>query len=416
MAEDVTVAEVVDWAVGLDKVLDRIGGRFARSEPRARAGVYVRGLLSAAERKNGWTLAEWAGDATPDAMQRLLNHADWDADRVRDDLRDYVVEHLGDERAVLVVDETGFLKKGSKSAGVGRQYSGTAGRIENCQIGVFLAYAAPAGRTFLDRELGFVAGPGATGQQEMDVGAGETPGSRSLIRTTSRAGEAPEPGAISSPWSPWLPGHPGCAAAGPIGAHEFFTNRSGCSPAGRIDPGQPVDRYPRQSAEPGAGAGRRAGRGVGGGDRLAVRRGRHGGWRGGGQCGQHRGRRHLQRLAAPHSCRAAPGARPGAPAGTTGEPVGRRRWLAAASGTPGSAPQPGPALAPPVDPGRHRRGRVLVRPRRGDRGRADRARADVRAGRRLRPRGWNDHRHARRGDRGWAAGSRARLPGCRGFR
>src|SRR3954449_12458633 len=153
MAEDVTVAEVENWAVGLEKVLDRIGGRFARSEPRARAGVYVRGLLSAAERKNGWTLAEWAGDATPDAMQRLLNHADWNADAVRDDLRDYVIEHLGDEGAVLVVDETGFLKKGSKSAGVGRQYSGTAGRIENCQIGVFLAYATPAGRTFIDREL-----------------------------------------------------------------------------------------------------------------------------------------------------------------------------------------------------------------------------------------------------------------------
>jgi SRSO17 transposase len=153
MAEDVTVAEVEDWAVGLEKVLERIGPRFARSEPRARAGVYVRGLLSAAERKNGWTLAEQAGDRSPDAMQRLLNHADWDADRVRDDLRGYVVEHLGDQRAVLVVDETGFLKKGTRSAGVARQYSGTAGRIENCQIGVFLAYAAPVGRTFLDREL-----------------------------------------------------------------------------------------------------------------------------------------------------------------------------------------------------------------------------------------------------------------------
>jgi SRSO17 transposase len=153
MAEDVTVAEVEDWAVGLAKVVERIGPRFARSEPRARAGVYLRGLLSATERKNGWTLAEQAGDATPDAMQRLLNHADWDADAVRDDLRDYVVEHLGDDAGVLVVDETGFLKKGTRSAGVARQYSGTAGRIENCQVGVFLAYAAPAGRTFLDREL-----------------------------------------------------------------------------------------------------------------------------------------------------------------------------------------------------------------------------------------------------------------------
>jgi len=147
------VAEVEDWAVGLEKVLERIGPRFARSEPRVRAGVYLRGLLSAAERKNGWTLAEQAGDATPDAMQRLLNHADWDADAVRDDLRGYVIEHLGDDAAVLVVDETGFLKKGTKSAGVARQYSGTAGRIDNCQVGVFLAYATPAGRTFIDREL-----------------------------------------------------------------------------------------------------------------------------------------------------------------------------------------------------------------------------------------------------------------------
>ena len=111
MAEDVTVAEVEDWAEGLEKVLERIGPRFARSEPRVRAGVYLRGLLSAAERKNGWTLAERAGDATPDAMQCLLNHADWDADTVREDLRGNVVEHLGDDAVVLVVDETGFLKE-----------------------------------------------------------------------------------------------------------------------------------------------------------------------------------------------------------------------------------------------------------------------------------------------------------------
>ena len=147
------MAEVEDWAVGLEKVLERIGPRFARSEPRARAGVYLRGLLSAAERKNGWTLAERAGDRSPDAMQRLLNHADWDADKVRDDLRDYVVEHLGDDAAVLVVDETGFLKHGAKSCGVARQYSGTAGRIENCQVGVFLGYASPKGRAGIDRAL-----------------------------------------------------------------------------------------------------------------------------------------------------------------------------------------------------------------------------------------------------------------------
>ena len=131
----------------------RIGPRFRRPGPRAQAGAYLRGLLSDAERKNGWTLSERAGDQTPDAMQRLLNHAEWDADAVRDDLREYVSEYLGDSSAVLVIDETGFLKKGSKSAGVARQYSGTAGRIENSQVGVFLAYAATGGRTFIDREL-----------------------------------------------------------------------------------------------------------------------------------------------------------------------------------------------------------------------------------------------------------------------
>jgi SRSO17 transposase len=119
--------------------------------------AYVRGLLAPLEKKNSWTLAEQAGEAIPDGMQRLLASADWDADAVRDDVRDYVVEHLaprlGDPAGVLVVDETGFLKKGTKSAGVARQYSGTAGRIENRQIGVFLGYATAARRTFLDREL-----------------------------------------------------------------------------------------------------------------------------------------------------------------------------------------------------------------------------------------------------------------------
>jgi SRSO17 transposase len=110
-------------------------------------------LLAPLAGKNGWTLAEVAGDATPDGMQRLLNAANWDADGVRDDLRGYVVEHLGEPGGVLIVDETGFLKKGVKSAGVQRQYSGTAGRIENCQLGVFLAYATGKGRTLIDREL-----------------------------------------------------------------------------------------------------------------------------------------------------------------------------------------------------------------------------------------------------------------------
>ncbi len=147
------MAEVEEWATGLAELHARIAPRFARSEPRERVLGYVRGLLAPLERKNSWTLAEEAGEAIPDGMQRLLAYADWDADAVRDDARDYVVEHLGDPAGVLVVDETGFLKKGTKSAGVARQYSGTAGRVENCQIGVFLGYATPAGRTFLDREL-----------------------------------------------------------------------------------------------------------------------------------------------------------------------------------------------------------------------------------------------------------------------
>ena len=147
------MSEVQAWAAGLEEVHARIAPRFARSEPRERVLAYVRGLLAPLEKKNSWTLAERAGEAVPDGMQRLLMSADWDADAVRDDVRGYAVEHLGDRAGVLVVDETGFVKKGTKSAGVARQYSGTAGRIENCQIGVFLGYATGAGRTFLDREL-----------------------------------------------------------------------------------------------------------------------------------------------------------------------------------------------------------------------------------------------------------------------
>ena len=147
------VAEVARWAEGIERVHGCISGRFHRSEPRRRALEYLRGLISPVERKNGWQLAERAGDATPYGVQRLLSSYRWDADLVRDDLRNYVVEHLGDADGVLVVDETGFLKKGDKSAGVQRQYSGTAGRIENCQVGVFLAYAGSKGRTLLDREL-----------------------------------------------------------------------------------------------------------------------------------------------------------------------------------------------------------------------------------------------------------------------
>src|SRR3954463_999812 len=132
------------------------GGRAppaGRGEPRRRALAYLRGLLAPVGRKSGWQLAEAAGDRTPDGMQDFLSRMRWDADAVRDDLRAYVVEHLGDPEAVLVLDETGFVKKGGKSAGVQRQYSGTAGRVENCQIGVFLGYASRHGRVLIDRAL-----------------------------------------------------------------------------------------------------------------------------------------------------------------------------------------------------------------------------------------------------------------------
>jgi SRSO17 transposase len=146
-----TIREVAEWAEELDQVHARIGPRFARSEPRQRALAYLRGLLSPIERKNGWQLAEEAGEQTPDGIQRLLSTAGWDADAVRDDLVAYVCDHLADPAAILVVDETGFLKKGAKSAGVQRQYTGTAGKRENCQIGVFVTYATPQAHVLVDR-------------------------------------------------------------------------------------------------------------------------------------------------------------------------------------------------------------------------------------------------------------------------
>ena len=148
-----TSAEIASWRGGLEALHGRIAHRFRRAEARARAKRYLAGLLDRVERKNGWQLAEHLGEPGPQGVQRLLNAADWDVDAVRDDLRAYVTEHLGEPAGVLLVDETGFLKKGTKSVGVQRQYSGTAGRIENCQIGVFLGYASSQGRAFLDREL-----------------------------------------------------------------------------------------------------------------------------------------------------------------------------------------------------------------------------------------------------------------------
>jgi DDE superfamily endonuclease len=145
--------EVDRWRAEFDSVFARVAGRFAQVQSRLRARGYLLGLLSQSERKNGWTIAEFAGDADPQGMQRLLGHYRWDVDAARDDLRGYVAERLGDDRAVLVVDETGFVKKGRWSAGVQRQYTGTSGKIDNCQLGVFLGYASVHGRALVDREL-----------------------------------------------------------------------------------------------------------------------------------------------------------------------------------------------------------------------------------------------------------------------
>jgi SRSO17 transposase len=192
---EAAVEQAQQWADELGEVAELISDRFSRAEARERAVNYLRGLLSPVERKNSWQLAEEAGDETPYATQHLLGRAVWSADEVRDDLRDYVVKHLGREDGVLVVDETGFLKKGTKSAGVQRQYSGTAGRIENCQIGVFLAYVGQEGRTFLDREL-YLPQSWAE-DQERRAEAGVPPGvkfatkpalSRKMIERAQQAG------------------------------------------------------------------------------------------------------------------------------------------------------------------------------------------------------------------------------------
>ncbi|MDJ0375207.1 IS701 family transposase [Streptomyces sp. H10-C2] len=151
--ESLTVGRVESWAAGVEGLHARFAGRFGRSEPRERALDYLMGLLAPLEKKNGWTLAEQVGQLRPDGVQRLLNHSEWDQDAVRDDVRDFVVESIGSPDGVLIGDDTGFLKKGTRSAGVQRQYSGTAGRTENCQIGTFLAYASARGRALIDREL-----------------------------------------------------------------------------------------------------------------------------------------------------------------------------------------------------------------------------------------------------------------------
>ncbi|HEY6407254.1 MAG TPA: IS701 family transposase [Ktedonobacteraceae bacterium] len=137
----------------LAEVVGRIGPHFRRSEVRKRVGRYLHGLCASVERKNGWQMAEELGEANAHGVQRLLEEADWDEEAVCDELRTYVIEQLGEPAGILVVDETGFVKKGKKSAGVARQYSGTAGRRENSQVGVFLLYASSKGYAFIDRAL-----------------------------------------------------------------------------------------------------------------------------------------------------------------------------------------------------------------------------------------------------------------------
>jgi SRSO17 transposase len=147
------LAQVVSWAEPFDALTQRLAPRFARTEARQHMREYLQGLLSPIKRKNGWQLAEYLGNATPYGIQHLLGRAQWDADLVRDDLQRYLLEHLQDPQSVGVLDESGSLKRGDKSVGVARQYAGTAGRVENSQIGVFLTYASPKGHSFLDREL-----------------------------------------------------------------------------------------------------------------------------------------------------------------------------------------------------------------------------------------------------------------------
>ena len=152
-AADAMASTIAGGQAYLADVARRLAPYFTRSQSRHRVMAYLRGLLSEAERKNSWQVAEICGESTPYGFQYLLSRADWDADAVRDELRSYVMQHLGDFTGVLVLDETGFLKKGAHSAGVARQYSGTAGKVENCQIGVFLSYASSLGHALVDREL-----------------------------------------------------------------------------------------------------------------------------------------------------------------------------------------------------------------------------------------------------------------------
>jgi SRSO17 transposase len=197
------MAAIAAWTEDFTVLVAPISLRFARAEARQHAADYLHGLLSHTARKNGWQLAETVGDATPYGIQQFLYRAVWDPDTVREDLRAYVVEHLGDPAGVLVVDETGFLKKGTKSVGVQRQYSGAAGRTENCQIGVFLTYASARAH---------LPGPRALPAAELDRRPGALPGGRhprrGRLRDQARPG-ADDAGARAGRGRPGGVGHGG---------------------------------------------------------------------------------------------------------------------------------------------------------------------------------------------------------------
>jgi SRSO17 transposase len=162
------------WQAALEELLGRIAGRFTRVEPRRRARAFVGGLLADLPRKNCWTIAEHAGDASPEGMQHLLSGAVWDAGKVRDDVRGYVIDHLGDPEAVLVIDETGDCRKGTHTVGVARQYTGTSGKIDNAQVAVYLTYVSRHGHAVIDRALYLPRGWAADADRRRAAGSPNT--------------------------------------------------------------------------------------------------------------------------------------------------------------------------------------------------------------------------------------------------